>query len=473
MNASICAPVAAAATHRDDIADLHARLRDAEDALVALRSGAADALLGETGVFYLKGAERPYVTFFSAMNEGGVTLDGAGVILHCNPRFAAMAGHDVGDMRGRRLLDLIVAADRPQIADLLASPTAGACDVTLAAASGSLPVQLSLTPLHEGNLRLGCLVVTDMTLPASLQHELERQVEERAGALRRAAIVFENTLEGVMVTDVAGTIRSVNRAFSDITGFSAEEAVGATPSLLRSQRHAPEFYGEIWAALRETGRWRGEIWNRRKSGELYLQWTRINLVPAQDGEPDCYVAVFADVTDLWRKDERLAHLAYHDPLTDLPNRNLLMDRLGHALDVAERQRGRVGVLFVDLDGFKTINDNLGHPTGDLVLQEVAERLKSNVRGSDTVARLGGDEFIVLMENLTAPDECAVLAAKLIAELSYDVHAEGFPIGASIGIAVYPDDGLAPVALLDHADKALYAAKAAGKGGFRFCSEIGV
>jgi diguanylate cyclase (GGDEF)-like protein/PAS domain S-box-containing protein len=468
MNASMCASLSLDVTPDDEIADLRARLRDAEDTLAALRSGAADALLGETGVFYLKGAERPYVTFFSAMNEGGVTLDGAGVILYCNPRFAAMSGRSVAELRGRPLLNFVVVTDRPQVTKLLASKAAGACDVTLATAAGLLPVQLSLTPLDDGGARLGCLVVTDMTLPASLQHELERQVEARAGDLRRAAIVFENTLEGVMVTDMDGTIRSVNPAFSEITGYSAEEAVGATPALLRSQRHPTDFYRDIWTALHDSGHWRGEIWNRRKSGELYLQWTRVNVVPAQHGEPACYVTVFTDITDLWRKNERMAHLAYHDALTDLPNRTLLLDRLGHALTVATRQRTRVGVLFIDLDGFKAVNDHLGHLAGDLVLQEVAERLKARVRGSDTVARLGGDEFVVLMENLASPDECAVLAAELVTALTWDVQAEGFTLGASIGIAVYPDDGLTPASLLDQADKALYAVKAAGKGGFRFC-----
>jgi diguanylate cyclase (GGDEF)-like protein len=226
--------------------------------------------------------------------------------------------------------------------------------------------------------------------------------------------------------------------------------------------------------LRGEGCWRGEIWNRRKNGEAYMQWSTINLVPAQHGQPACYVAVFTDVTEFWRKDERIAHLAYHDPLTDLPNRSLLLDRLTHALNVAERQGERLGVLFIDLDGFKAVNDNLGHHAGDEVLQDVASRLAACVRSCDTVARIGGDEFVVLMENLDNAHECAILAEKLPTCLSWVGMAEDrkIEVGASVGIAVFPEDGADAATLLRHADAALYAAKAAGKGGYRYFNDGG-
>ncbi len=453
-----------------EIANLRARLADAEDTLAALRTGAADALLGETGVLYLNDADKTYVTFFSAMNEGGVTLDGAGTILYCNPRFSMMMDLPAHQLMGKPLHSCVVAADRDQVAALLASQGAGMCKARLAVTPVSeLAVQLSMTPLNADRKHFGCLVVTDLTERMLAEDKLERLVEARTGELRLAASVFENTLEGVMITDTNSIILSVNPAFTEITGFSAAEAIGNKPNLLRSQRHDATFYAQIWHALATEGRWRGEIWNRRKNGEAYLQRSTINLVAAQNGQAACYVAVFTDVTEFWRKDERITHLAYHDPLTDLPNRTLLMDRLGHALTVAKRQGGLLGLLFIDLDGFKAVNDQLGHHVGDELLQDMAERLRASVRSSDTVARLGGDEFVVLMEHIDTAQECAILAAKITSCLTWEACKETgtIRVGASIGIAVYPENGTEAKTLLQHADAALYEAKAAGKGVFRF------
>jgi len=454
----------------DSMEDLRERLAETEAQLAALRSGAADALLGETGVLYLSGAEKTYITFFSAMNEGGVTLDGAGTILYCNPRFVAMMGKPIDQLRGRSLHSCVIESDRPQVDALLATAGATSCEVKLASQRvGGWPVQLSLTPLDAGQRHFGCLVATDLTERMLAEQELERLVEERTGELRLAASVFENTLEGVLVTDMDGVILSVNPAFTEITGYSAAEAIGSKVSLLRSRRHDAKFYAQLWQTLRTEGRWRGEIWNRRKNGEAYLQWSTINLVAAQRGQAACFVNVFTDITDFLRKDERIAHLAYHDPLTDLPNRNLLQDRLAHALNVAARQGGRLGVLFIDLDGFKAVNDHFGHHAGDQLLQEIAGRLSVGVRSSDTVARIGGDEFVVLMESIESAEECAVLAEKFPVVLAWERTEEALSIrvSASVGIAIYPEDGTDAATLLRHADAALYAAKAAGKGTFRY------
>jgi diguanylate cyclase (GGDEF)-like protein/PAS domain S-box-containing protein len=453
-----------------EITELRARCSEAEETLLALKTGAADALLGDTGILYLSGAEKTYITFFSVMNEGGVTLDSAGKILYCNPRFVAMMEQPVEALRGRSLLSCVIEAERARVVAFLAKEGPGSCEVTLAVQrTDGLPVQLSLTHLEAGQHSLICLLVTDLTKRMEVERELERLVEERTGELRLAASVFENTLEGVMVTDQNNVILSVNPAFTEITGYSAAEAIGNTPSMLRSQRHDPAFYQQLWKALRADGRWRGEIWNRRKSGEAYLQRSTINLVPAQRGQPACYVAVFTDATERWQHDERLAHLAYHDPLTDLPNRTLLLDRLTHALTVAAREGEMLGVLFIDLDGFKTVNDTLGHYAGDQMLQKIASRLIASVRSCDTVARIGGDEFVVLMENFDNAEECAVLAEKLLSDLSCEAAAGNRKVGvsASVGIAVYPANGEDAVTLLQHADAALYEAKMAGKHTFRY------
>ncbi len=303
----------------------------------------------------------------------------------------------------------------------------------------------------------------------NLTAELENRVRERTAKLRLAASVFENTSEGVVVTDEDARIISVNAAFTEITGYAAEEAIGEKPSLLRSDHHDVEFYRAMWHQLLQTGRWQGEIWNRRKSGEAFLEWLTINRIPAADGMPCSYVAVFNDITEQRRKDEHIRHLAFHDPLTGLPNRALLLDRLQHAIERAARERTRLALLFMDLDRFKAINDMLGHDVGDTLLREIGARIKSRLRGMDTVARMGGDEFVVLIEDFTEPEHCAALAAAIIGDVAQplEIHGHDIRSGASIGIACFPEDGGDALTLMKHADTAMYAAKSEGRGTYRF------
>jgi diguanylate cyclase (GGDEF)-like protein/PAS domain S-box-containing protein len=298
---------------------------------------------------------------------------------------------------------------------------------------------------------------------------LAEQVSKGAFDLRLAASVVDNTSEGVMVTDARARILSVNSAFSEITGYSAQEAIGNTPRLIRSDHHDAAFYKAIWDALLGGGRWQGEIWNRRKSGEVFLEWLTINRIAGATPEDDRFIAVFTDVTEQRRKDERIHHLAFHDPLTGLPNRALVQDRLQHAIDLARRKRGRTGVMLIDLDRFKAVNDGLGHDVGDLLLKEVAARLTGALRQTDTVARMGGDEFLVILESEDEPETYAGVAEHIIAAVSepIDIQAHSVRVGASIGIAFYPDDGEDVATLIKHADVAMYAAKADGKGVFRF------
>ena len=303
-----------------------------------------------------------------------------------------------------------------------------------------------------------------------LNANLEDKVRERAGKLRLAASVFDNTSEGVLVADENSNIISVNQAFTDITGYQALEAVGEKTSLLKSDRHDAAFYRDMWATLLERGRWQGEIWNRRKNGEAYLEWLTINRIPAEHDFPVNYVAVFHDITEQRRKDERIRHLAFHDALTGLPNRALFQDRLQHAVARAQREGSRLSVTFIDLDGFKAVNDGLGHDVGDLLLMEVADRIRSRLRRDvDTVARLGGDEFVVLMEDLRDADACACLAGEIIADIARPMELKGHTVrvGASMGMAFFPDDGRDALELMKRADTAMYAAKAAGKGTYRF------
>jgi diguanylate cyclase (GGDEF)-like protein/PAS domain S-box-containing protein len=294
----------------------------------------------------------------------------------------------------------------------------------------------------------------------------QKRVEE---ALELAASVFTNTREGLLVTDAEGTILTANPAFTAITGYTLEEAVGQTPKLLHSERHGPEFYAELWQSLDATGSWQGEIWNRRKNGEAYPQWTSIITIPDASGQAKRRVAVINDVTEMRRKDEWIRHQAYHDALTGLPNRLLLEDRLNQAISVAHRSESRIAVLFLDLDRFKLVNDSLGHRAGDDLLKQVVLRVNDCLRGTDTLARQGGDEFVLVLPNFAVVSDVAHIAEKIVAALGqgFDIGNQHVHVGASIGISVYPQDGGDSDTLLRNADAAMYEAKAAGRGTFRF------
>lgn len=284
-----------------------------------------------------------------------------------------------------------------------------------------------------------------------------------------AAAVFAATSEGIMVTDAHGRIILVNRAFVETTGYTEEEAIGQTPRILHSGRHGEGFYEGMWQSLKETGSWESEIWNRRKNGEIYPEWLHINAIHNEAGEISHYAGVFSDITRHKELRAKLHHLAYHDALTDLPNRQLFMDRVEQAIAQARRREGSFSLLFIDLDGFKDINDSLGHGTGDRVLTHVAQRLRDCVREVDTVARLGGDEFIVVLDRGHDDPIISAASEKIFKVLADPVEIDGHELflSASIGISRYPEDGETAEELLRAADTAMYRAKEAGKGTFRF------
>lgn len=291
-------------------------------------------------------------------------------------------------------------------------------------------------------------------------------------ALRQSSAVFESTRDGVVITTLEPRIVAVNPAYTEITGYRADEVIGLNPSLLRSGRHDRAFYQAMWAGLKQLGYWQGEVWNRRANGEVYPQWLTLSTVRDEAGEPSHYVGVFTDLTQLKRSEQQLEHLTHYDPLTDLPNRLLVQSRLEHAIDQARRHRSRVGVLFVDLDRFKNVNDSLGHPVGDALIQAVATRLRGGLRDEDTVARLGGDEFLVVIEDLESADAAASVASKLtrLVQEPFQVgDGQEVIVSASIGVSLYPDDGDSATGLIQHADAALYQAKARGRDSFCFYS----
>ena len=304
-----------------------------------------------------------------------------------------------------------------------------------------------------------------------LAHDVTERLrtEER---LRQAATVFENTREGITITDADERILRVNRAFCELTGYTEEEVQGQTPRLLHSGRQSPEFYAALWTSVLNTGHWQGEVWNRRKNGEVYPELLSISAVKNATGVVTHYVGVFADLSQIKASEEQLDFLAHHDPLTGLPNRLLLSARLQHSLDVAHRDGGTLALLVLDLDRFKDVNDSYGHSAGDALLQQVAERLTNRLRGADTVTRLGGDEFAVLLENLAQPQDAARVAMEVIDILSEPwrlANDAEVRLGASLGISLFPEHGQTAEDLLQQADAALYQAKSEGRGRFQYFS----
>ena len=324
------------------------------------------------------------------------------------------------------------------------------------------PVRYSVTPLHNRNNEGAVVVFHDISA--------SRKADELT---RISAIAFE-TQEAMVVTDAATRILRVNRAFTEITGYGAEEVIGQTPVLLKSGHHEDGFYLEMWAALKTHGNWRGEIWNRRKNGEVFPEWLSISAVRNAQGETTHFVASFLDLTQRKEAEEQIQFLAFYDPLTHLPNRRLLNERLEKALLSGARHRRYAALLFIDLDNFKMLNDSMGHAVGDLLLRQVAERLSASVRANDTVARQGGDEFVILLEELSLDIHGAVAQIKLIAQMMLDTLDKPYQFGdvshhctASIGAIPFMGAGETVESLLKSADMAMYKAKAAGKNALRF------
>jgi len=281
--------------------------------------------------------------------------------------------------------------------------------------------------------------------------------------------VFDSTSNGVMIADASTTIVTVNPAFTKITGYPVDDIVGKKPNILNSGRQDNSFYTSMWERLHQHDHWEGEIWNRRKDGEIYPEWLSISVVRDQGGNIQYYVGTFCDISAIKTSEDKLIQLAFHDPLTGLPNRVLFLDRLSHALAHAKREQYEFAILFIDLDGFKQINDEYGHLAGDAVLVETAARLKHSVRESDTVARLAGDEFTIIADRAESISDITTVAVNILNAMKADFIINGHHLscGVSIGIAVYPESGEDADSLLENADAAMYQVKSAGKNGFRF------
>lgn len=416
-----------------------------------------------------------YLNLYDFAPIGYLTLTREAMISEVNLTGAALLGVDRNKLLKRRFAHFVVPEDKERwqqyFLRALQNGDKQSCELGLRRVDGSrFHVRLDSLHIETGDAcSLVRVAFTDITE--------QKRVEEE---LRIAAIAFESQ-EGIIVTDTNGVIMRVNQAFTRLTGYSPEEAVGHTPALLNSGRQGTEFYENLWATLKQKRHWQGEIWNRRKNGKIYAEWLTISAVTAPDGTITHYVGTFSNITNDPEASAEIHRLAYYDPLTHLPNRRLLTDRLGQALASSQRS-GRYGaLLFMDLDNFKKLNDTRGHEVGDLLLIEIAKRLNACVREGDTVVRLGdtvvrlgGDEFVLMLEDLGTDAQDAAIQAGHVGEKAREAIAmpcmlKGveFTCTASIGITLFSGHNESIDNLLKYADIAMYQAKKSGRNNLRF------
>ncbi|HND80332.1 MAG TPA: EAL domain-containing protein [Accumulibacter sp.] len=413
-----------------------------------------------------RSAREMQVRLLAVMNNSVSLMavkDASGRYQFVNPRFEQTFGFEPGQAIGKTDLQIFPEAVanvcRESELEAIRLRKAIEREETLPLKKGKRHFLAIRFPLFDddGAITGICFQAIDITA--------RRDAEDR---LRLAAMVFERASEGVVVTDAEEIILTVNDAFSALTGYLREEVIGKKPSLLRSDKTSPELYVEMWEKVQSSGMWAGQIWNRRKNGDVYLEWLTINAVKDEQGQIVNYVGMFSDITAARASQQRIEYLATHDELTGLPNRTLFNDRLQLALARAQRSQESIGVVFIDLDNFKVVNDTLGHDTGDQLLCQAAKRLLACVRSEDTVARLGGDEFVVLLEN-TDRQHASQTAERLLKTLSgsYHFNDEECFISGSIGVSIFPDDAEDASALMRNADSAMYRAKDHGKNTFHF------
>ncbi|MDP3438853.1 MAG: diguanylate cyclase, partial [Azonexus sp.] len=404
-------------------------------------------------IFTRQGAEQAYRAMVEAMNEGAaILIDGE--IVYCNSYLAQMLDTPLEQVIGQSLFRFVPPEKRTSIAAMLADGLKGSSrnEVIFCDAHGTpLPLQMSLNMLDSQDQQGLCMVVTDLS---------ERVLKQ----LQLAASVYQSSSEAMVVTDESNTILSVNPAFTTITGYSAEEAIGQTPNMLSSGRHDKSFFLAMWQAIEATGHWAGEIWNRKKNGDIFAEWLNINVIQDKASSSHRHVALFSEITDKKKSEEVIWKHANFDTLTQLPNRRLFSDRLEQGIKRASRAKDSMALLLIDLDGFKEVNDTYGHLVGDELLIEAAKRIKSCVRETDTVARLGGDEFTVILTEITDASHIERVARVLVEVLSrpYQLSKERANVSASIGISVCPGDAIDSVTLFKNADQAMYKSKLAGK-----------
>ena len=407
-------------------------------------------------------SQKAFNHFFEQQMSLNMIVDLKGIILQVNKLWETTLGYTRDELIGTPFIAYVHPQDRARSQDEAAN--------VFDNGSGSVPFENRYRH-KEGGYRLiswssrasreeGMIyaIATDITK--------SRQVEEK---ILQAATVFRSTAEGVVITDLNAIIKDVNEAFVAITGYSKHEVIGKNPRILQSGRHDRNFYQRMWRSMRETGNWRGEIWNRRKGGDAYPELLTMSTVWDDQEQPVGYVGIFADITAIKEHQERLDYLAHHDPLTDLPNRLLFDSLLRQSIRQATRQAATLAVAAIDLDHFKHVNESMGHAAGDALLVQIAERLRCVVRAADTLARISGDEFVLLLEDIGSPENAAHMVGSLLDKLAEPLQVDNTEISmtASVGISLFPQDATDASTLVANADAAMYKAKEAGRNACLF------
>ncbi|MBC7681518.1 MAG: diguanylate cyclase, partial [Ferruginibacter sp.] len=383
-----------------------------------------------------------------------------GLITSWNPGAQAIFGYTADEMLGQSMLRLIPPENHNEEGFILEKIQVGEKvdhfeTVRLHKHGRRVHVSVTISPIHDRQGRIvgASKIARDITAQKAVETQL-----------KLTACVFTHTNEGILITDRASLIQEVNHAFTAITGYGRGDVLGKLPSMFRSSRQGQEVYKAMWVALIRLGQWKGEIWSRKQNGEVYSTLLSVSRVRGPTGKVQHHVALFSDITPLRLEQEKLAHWAHFDRLTDLPNRWLLSDRLHQARAICLRNKHVLGVLYLDLDGFKVINDRYGHAVGDELLIAISQRARGALRDMDTLARMGGDEFVVVLANLHGADDCIRLTERILAACSEPVDIQGWTLSitASIGITMYPYDDSEPDILMRHADQAMYEAKQSGK-----------
>ncbi|WP_174875516.1 EAL domain-containing protein [Vogesella oryzae] len=414
----------------------------------------------------LRRSENKYRELFWSNLDGIVISSLEGQIIDANPAFLSLLGFSLDQLKLQNFWGLLDRDSETQERYNLDNKVMrfGFCDEFevqyINRIGNPIPVSVKTVAMRDASGRITAV------------WRMVRDISERRAAEERmqlAAKVFENTAEGIMITDGDVRIRSVNRAFSEITGFAQEEVLGQRPMVLSSGRHNKEFYDNLWQVLNEHGSWQGEVWNRRKNGEVYPEWLAINAVKSPSGDVTHYVAIFSDQSERKAADERIQFLAHFDVLTGLPNRSHLQDRALLAIQNATHDNGKLAILLLDLDRFKTINESLGHAAGDILLKMASERIRTVLGSGEVVARQGGDEFIILLPLVSDAAAAAHAAERILAEFStpLEVYNHSLMVTGSIGISVFPDDGRDFDTLVRNADAAMYHAKSSGRNNYKF------
>lgn len=412
----------------------------------------------------LKESVETYFGVITTALDGFIVADNDGRLLDVNESYTKMSGYSRDDLLQMKITD-IDNGSKDAVLERIQEIKQSGGRLFLAKHKRkngvSYDVEINATYWPGGGGRFFAFI-RDVT---------ERK--RREDQLRQAATVFANTTEGVIITDPAGRIQRVNKAFCELTGYTENEVIGQYPSVLQSGRHDRHFYEDMWQRIAKEGSWQGEIWNRKKDGTTYPELLSINAVYDDWDNLEHYVGVFADITHLKESEQELAYLAHHDVLTGLPNRLMIQSQLEQSLGSAQREGKKLALLLLDLDRFKDVNDSFGHASGDELLQQVADVLRDRLRQADVISRMGGDEFAILLGDIKFEEDAGIVADDIIRHLSRRWHLSNgceVAVGVSVGISLYPTHSLDASSLLQHADAALYRAKSEGRGRFHYFTE---